>query len=130
MTWGPKSASRASPSGAASGRASSGAPSKLRKTWLTVARIPLSTTARATSNWNQYMSQKCVVPERIISRHARRVPQYTSSAVMRASAGQMRVSSHSMSGRSSPPPRSSVIAAWPWPLTSPGTTARPRPATT
>jgi hypothetical protein len=47
----------------------------LRNTWLTVARIPLSTTARATSNWNQYMSQKRVVPARIISRHASRVPQ-------------------------------------------------------
>jgi hypothetical protein len=44
-------------------------------TLLTAARTPESLTPRATSGPNQYMSKKRVVPDRIISRQARRVPQ-------------------------------------------------------
>ena len=44
-------------------------------TWLTTARRPASATARATSAPCQYMSKKRVVPERIISIAASRVPQ-------------------------------------------------------
>ena len=40
-----------------------------------VARSPASATARAVASGCQYMSQKRVVPERIISRQASRVPQ-------------------------------------------------------
>ena len=40
-----------------------------------VARTPASATARAVASGCQYMSQKRVVPERIISRQASRVPQ-------------------------------------------------------
>ena len=39
------------------------------------ARIPASSTARAAACACQYMSQNEVVPERIISTQARRVPQ-------------------------------------------------------
>ena len=42
---------------------------------LIAARTPASTAARAASTPCQYMSKKRVVPERTISRHARRVPQ-------------------------------------------------------
>ena len=44
-------------------------------TVLTTARSPESTAARATSGPCQYMSKNRVVPERIISRQASRVPQ-------------------------------------------------------
>jgi hypothetical protein len=53
------------------------------------ARTPASSTARAVAFACQYMSQKLVVPVRIISTQARRVPQYTSSSSIRFSTGQM-----------------------------------------
>ena len=45
----------------------------------TTARMPVSSTARATASVNRYMSQKVVVPERSISATASFVPQYTKS---------------------------------------------------
>src|SRR3954447_22426794 len=74
------------------------------------------------------MSQKDVVPVRIISTQASRVPQYTSSSSIRFSTGQMLPSSHSSRGRSSAYPRKRVMPAWVWALTSPGTRARPEPS--
>ena len=79
-----------------------GAPSKLRNTWLTVAAHAAVDEPRPrTSNWNQYMSQHRVVPARIMSKAREPVPVDV-LACGRASAGQMRVSSQRMSGRSSP----------------------------
>ncbi len=66
------------------------------------ARSPASATARAVAPGCQYMSQNPTVPVRIISAHASRAPQYTSSASSFASTGQIFFSSHSISGRSSP----------------------------
>ncbi len=67
------------------------------------------------------MSLAQVVPLASISAIASRVPVRTkSSPTQRASAGQMWSCSQSISVWSSARPRSSVMAAWPWVLTSPG----------
>ena len=69
------------------------------------------------------MSAKVVVPVRIISHAARRVPQVTNSGVdVGASAGQMYFVSQTMSSTSSATPRKSVIGTWVWVLTRPGIT--------
>src|ERR1043166_7978966 len=67
------------------------------------------------------MSVKVVVPPSSISRHARRVPQRTKSALtFLASAGKMNFSSQSCSRRSSAIPRNRLIAACVWVLIKPG----------
>src|SRR5712692_3735464 len=67
------------------------------------------------------MSAKVVVPPRIISSAASRVPQRTKSSVtFLASAGKMYFVSHSSSVTSSFSPRSRVIGACVCPLISPG----------
>src|SRR5262245_27938205 len=72
------------------------------------------------------MSTNVVVPARIISRHARRVPQRTNSSVtFFASAGKIAFWSQSWSGRSSARPRNKTIAAWVCVLVSPGRTTPP-----
>ena len=72
------------------------------------------------------MSAKVVVPVRIISHAASRVPQVTNSGVTcRASAGQMYFVSQTISSTSSATPRNSVIGTWVWVLTRPGITIRP-----
>src|ERR1051325_2452912 len=73
------------------------------------------------------MSVKVVVPERIISAAASRVPHFTKSAeTFLASAGKMKWVSQSMRSRSSAMPRKSVFAACVCVLTKPGRTALPR----
>ena len=76
MTRGPASAIRSSDS-STSGRIASPFTGSSWSiiTVLIVARMPESTTARATSTPCQYMSRNFVVPERIISTQASRVPQ-------------------------------------------------------
>ena len=70
------------------------------------------------------MSEQVVVPERSISSPASCAPSCTKSAdTSAASSGQIRSFSQRISGRSSPTPRSSDIAACVWQLTSPGVTA-------
>ena len=72
------------------------------------------------------MSAKVVVPVRIISHAASRVPQVTNSGVTcAASAGQMYFVSQTMSSTSSATPRKSVIGTWVWVFTRPGITMRP-----
>src|SRR5688572_22204838 len=72
------------------------------------------------------MSTKVVVPERIISRAARRVPAFTKAAVtLFFSAGKMYFCSHSISRRSSAMPRKRTMAAWVWAFTRPGRTMPP-----
>jgi hypothetical protein len=72
------------------------------------------------------MSAKLVVPPSIISSAASRVPSYTNPGeTFFPSAGKMFSVSHRSSGRSSAIPRRSVIAAWVWVLTSPGSTSLP-----
>src|SRR5664279_1980 len=67
------------------------------------------------------MSVNVVVPESSISRHPRRVPQRTKSAVtFLLSAGKMNFSSQSCSLRSSAMPRKRLMAACVWVLISPG----------
>lgn len=76
------------------------------------------------------MSAKVVVPERISSQAARRVPQVTNSGVtFRFSAGQMWFWSQSISSMSSAMPRKSVMGTWVWVLTRPGRTMRPAAST-
>ena len=72
------------------------------------------------------MSAKVVVPVRIISQAASRVPQVTNSGVTWAfSAGQMYFVSQTMSSTSSATPRRRVMGTWVWVFTSPGITMRP-----
>src|SRR2546426_155847 len=94
------------------------------------ARRPISFTALAAASMWKYMSLKVVVPVLIISRHASLVPQYTSSGVSLASAGQIFVSSHVDSSRSSPQPRNRVIAACVCRFTKPGSAIFPFPSIT
>ena len=71
----------------------------------------------------EYFLRPVVVPDASISAIARRVPSRTKSASTHApSTGQIVFSSHVSKGSDSPSPRSSVIAKWPWALTSPGMT--------
>ncbi len=70
------------------------------------------------------MSEAHVVPDRSISSAASRPPSYTNSGDTSAfSSGQILSVSQRIKGRSSPTPRSSVIAACVWALTKPGVTA-------
>ena len=70
------------------------------------------------------MSLKQVVPPRIISATARRVPSaMNSSLTQRPSAGQMWLLSQVISGMSSARPLSRLMLAWVWALTSPGISA-------
>jgi hypothetical protein len=86
-------------------------------------RIPASTNTAHTSSPKKYMSVVVVTPARSCSTTASSVPSRTVSRFMWVfSAGQMWLSSHSLSGRSSAIPRSSVIARWEWVLTRPGMT--------
>jgi hypothetical protein len=72
------------------------------------------------------MSAKVVVPVRIISHAASRVPHVTNSGVTcSASAGQMYFVSQTISSTSSATPRKSVIGTWVWVFTSPGITILP-----
>src|ERR1019366_6032188 len=67
------------------------------------------------------MSVNVVVPPSSISRHPRRVPQRTKSAVtFLLSAGKMNFSSQSCSFRSSAMPRKRLMAACVWVLIKPG----------
>ena len=93
------------------------------------ARIPPASTASATLSMKKYMSAKQVVPVESISMSASCAPMYAVSASSLFSTGQIFFCSHSMSGSSSPRPRSIVIAACPWALTKPGSIAvPPRPS--
>src|ERR1700730_2177919 len=72
------------------------------------------------------MSAKVVMPPRISSAAARRVPQRTKSSVtFLASAGKMYLRSQSSRTTSSFRPRNSVIGTWVWPLMKPGRTNLP-----
>ena len=72
------------------------------------------------------MSVNVVVPERIISAAARRVPARTNSRVtFFASAGKMKFCSQSIRSRSSAMPRKSVIGTCVCVLMRPGMTALP-----
>ena len=77
------------------------------------------------------MSAKVVVPDRIISSAARRVPAFTNAAVtFFFSAGKMNFCSQSMSRRSSAMPRKSTMGACPCVLTRPGITIASRASST
>ena len=82
--------------------------------------MPAALAAFATLSSNRYMSQKQVVPDRIISAQPKSVPAYTLSASRWASAGKMCSFSQVIRGRSSANPRNRVMAAWVWVLTRPG----------
>ncbi len=85
------------------------------------ARRPASMATRAVVSGKKYMSAKQVVPERIISAAARRVPSRTKASLIHCpSAGQMCCSSQVISGRSSARPRNRFMAAWVWAFTRPG----------
>ena len=87
--------------------------------------MPHTATSSAASHGKKYISEKLVVPQANISSSASAVPARISSAVMRPSTGNTLSNSHLCSGRSVPTPRSSVIAAWVWAFTSPGSSSLP-----
>ena len=87
--------------------------------------MPESATSFAVSHGKKYMSVKLVVPHASISSSASAVPIRISSPVSRASTGNTLSNSHFCSGRSVPTPRSSVMAAWVWAFTNPGSSSFP-----